>query len=402
MNPVAAVGAVAQEPLATLQALAERLNPAPGAAEAQQPLSAAGAEADVFAPDAATAHGLTPDMAPAPTAALGSSISASRGAAFGPAISSTLQAAQAEALATAQAQQGLKTLGQLAQQSQAHQGPLQTSALPTAAAENTSLMAQMALAAPQLAPAPGAGAASGAVLLAVPVLMSPWQTQHSSQAQRHPAVQPEPAHEQRRRQPEGNADGGAQPDTEIDAQIDEEPALPSPQRRAQPREADTLHDDSQALLASLRQHGSVDVQRELQAGRRVLVVLPQSQADTGRVKARAALLGLAGVRLFLHTRWWPGEAGQGLDGACAGRIATTPPAPWPQWRVFREGDALHAPLLVSRSDGPGCRVLLGVPAPRLFDSRNALLELPERLRFMQALGGQWSVLLVVAPTGVAP
>jgi len=46
-----------------------------------------------------------------------------------------------------------------------------------------------------------------------------------------------------------------------------------------------------------------------------------------------------------------------------------------------------------------CRVRLGVQPPPLVDAGAASIEITERIRFAQALGGQWSLLLLVAPTG---
>ena len=375
MNPVAAVDAVSREPLATLQALVERLSQPQVGQDAQQPMQAQ------------TADNVLPGLAAALAEA----------AALSPVQSPTLSAAQAEAIATAQAQQGLMTLGQMAQQNQVSQNQTPSATLSALAADPTGSVVQMSLAAPQLASPPGAAAAAGATLLAVPVLMTPLQAQASPHSQRHSVVQPEPARHQ------DQHDQKDQPhDDPTDAERDAaETAAAQPAAAAEPANADSAleagREDTRALRELLRAHGSAAVQRELQAGRRVLVVLPQAHPGLGLVAARAALLGPAGTRLFAHTRWWAGDrsAGDNADAESAAADSTA----WPQWRVFREGDSLHAPFLLSRADGHGCRVLLGTPAPRLLDNRSALLELPERLRFVQALGGQWSLLLVVAPPG---
>jgi hypothetical protein len=375
MNPVAAVDAVSRgEPLATLQALSERLSQPPEAGNQAMP-------------DFGQAHEvLMPGLAAALAEAAASALPQA----------TTLDAAQAEAVATAQAQQGRATLGQMAQQSQITQVQTEASQQPTVAAVahniNTSA-AQQALAAPQLALAQASGQPVGATILAVPVLMTPLQNQASPRTARNSAVKPEPARRQSQQQgSQEEAQEQAAQDAPQDAS-DETPNTPSP--------GSDTHDstngpapeaDSRSLRRLLQEHASAEVQRELQAGRRVLVVLPQEAAGRGLTPARAALLGPGGMRLFAHARWWPGDAHvvPALDS-------------WPQWRVFREGDPLRAPVLVSRGEtggGQGCRVLLGGAAPQLLDSRGALLELPERLRFAQALGGQWSVLLVLASAGV--
>ncbi len=374
MNPVAAVDAVTRgEPLATLQALNERLSQPPEAGS--QPM-----------PD----FGQTPELAmPGLAAAL------AEAAAMSVPQATTLDAAQAEAVATAQAQQGRATLGQMAQQTLITQVQAEAAQQPTAAdaAHNVNTSAaQQALAAPQLAPAQAGGRPTGATLLAVPVLMTPLQTQASPHTARNGAVKSEPARRQGHTQgdpdpaqQEAGQDDAEQNNSEDTATTTDPDTRPSNTGPAP--EADSRH-----LRRLLQEHASAEVQRELQAGRRVLVVLPQEAAGRGLAPARAALLGPAGMRVFAHARWWPGDAQvvPALDG-------------WPQWRVFREGDPLRAPVLVSRAErgeGQGCRVLLGSAAPKLLDSRGALLELPERLRFVQALGGQWSVLLVLAGTGV--
>lgn len=381
MNPVAAVDAVSREPLATLQALVERLSQPQGGQDAQQPMQAQ------------TADNVLPGLAAALAEA----------AALSPVQSPALSAAQAEAIATAQAQQGLMTLGQMAQQNQVSQNQTQSATLSALAADPTGSVVQMLLAAPQLASPPGAAAAAGATLLAVPVLMTPLQAQASPHSQRHSVVQPEPARHQGPQDQHDQKDQKDQPhDDPADAEREAaETAAARSAAAAEPANADSAleagREDTRALRELLRAHGSAAVQRELQAGRRVLVVLPQAHLGLGLVAARAALLGPAGTRLFAHTRWWAGDRSAG-DNADA-ESAAADSAAWPQWRVFREGDSLHAPFLLSRADGHGCRVLLGTPAPRLLDNRSALLELPERLRFVQALGGQWSLLLVVAPPG---
>ena len=375
MNPVAAVEAVGREPLATLLALAERLSQPPDGHDAQLPMQSQASD----------------KMLPGLAAAL------AEAAALSPLFAPALDAAQAEALAMAQAQQGRMTLGQMAQQSKVNHAHAESTLVASAASDLSSRAAQLSLAAPQLAAAAGSSLPAGATLLAVPVLMNPLQTPASAHTRGNGAVQPEPARQQGGQQQRGD-ELADDPHDEPHGEGHDAPAASQSQADTTAGDlADSLLDakasNSQALRELLRQHGSPEVRRELQAGRRLMVVLPQADAGRGMVAARVALLGPAGMRLFAHTRWWASDRSGAADSA-------TNTAHWPQWRVFREGDPLRAPLLVSRAGGHGCRVLLGAPAPRLLDSHGALLELPERLRFVQALGGQWSLLLVVAPPGV--
>jgi hypothetical protein len=404
LSPVAAIDAVAREPLATMQALAERMNAPPETPDATATPQTPGADqAPQPAPADTMAH-MPPGLAAAlaQAAALAPSLASTLAAALPPA----LHAEHQEALATAQAQQGRMTLGQMAQQSQAAQVQAESAVQPTASTPVNSEATQQSLASPPVATTQSMAAAS---VLSVPVWMSPLQAPPSPHTQRQAAVQPEPA--QQRGQHGGQQDQDAQQEGS-----EEEPGsrrVPTPDAQAEDPTAAQANGklgnesgnqagnesgdqagaqssvQAQALLDAVRQHASAEVQRELQAGRRLLVVLPQDQAGRGLVSARAALFGPFGVRFFEAARWWPGD---GVAAAAAGDGAV-----WPQWRVFREGDPLRAPLLVSRADGHACRVLLGTPAPQVLDSHAATLELPERLRFVQALGGQWSLLLVVAP-----
>ncbi|WP_425256828.1 hypothetical protein ACPOLB_15125 [Rubrivivax sp. RP6-9] len=132
----------------------------------------------------------------------------------------------------------------------------------------------------------------------------------------------------------------------------------------------------------LRRAGQSEVLAELDRGRHVLLVQPQPGGA-----AQALLLSLRG----LH----------GFAAQCALLAAG---APWSRWRVFRDGDPLHSRGLRSRSGGGGCLLRLGPPRPQLSVSGSdmaCVLQLPDRLRFAQALGGQWSLLLVLAPGDVA-
>jgi hypothetical protein len=403
LSPVAAVDAVAREPLATMKALVERMNAPPDTPDA------AGAQetpATEHTPQAAPADAIG-HLPPGLAAALAQAAALAPGlaATLESALPTALQAAQAEAAATAQAQQGRMTLGQMAQQSQMTQVQAESATLPMAATHLSSETTQQSLASPQGSSAHNTPAAA-ATVLSTPVWMAPLQAPASPQTQRHAAVQPESARQQ------GGQQQGSDDEPESDGERQHEPtqalaadAEAQNERQSQPQSdaqsdaqsearADASRRQSRAVLDAVSQHASAEVQRELQAGRRVLVVLPHDEAGRGLVPAQAALLGPSGVRFFESARWWPG------DVVAATKDAVGKDAAWPQWRVFREGDPLRAPLLVSRADGHACRVLLGTPAPQVLDSHAATLELPERLRFVQALGGQWSLLLVVAPAQV--
>ncbi len=397
MSPVAAVDAVAREPLATMQALVERMNAPPDNPDAAATQDTPATDhASQPAPADAIGH-LPPGLAAA--LAQAAALAPSLAATLADALPAAAQAEHTQALATAQAQQGRMTLGQMAQQSQATQVQAESAVQPMATTHVNSEATQQSLASPQWAPAQSAAAAN---LQSVPVWMSPLQAPPSPQTQRHAAVQPEPAQQQGRQQQgsDDQAEGGpaatADTDAEGQTEVKTEDRSGGQTGAHSDAQADASGTQAQALLDAVRQHASAEVQRELQAGRRLLVVLPQDEAGRGLVPARAALLGPWGARFFESARWWPGDA------LVPSKAAAGKDAAWPQWRVFREGDPLRAPLLVSRADGHACRVLLGTPAPQVLDSHAATLELPERLRFVQALGGQWSLLLVVAPSAQAP
>ncbi len=166
------------------------------------------------------------------------------------------------------------------------------------------------------------------------------------------------------------------PDTDTGADADPPAATPDAQALAL-RELLQRADQTAALA-------------ELARGRRLLLVLPQSGAPP--VAAVAWLL--SATRAQRHgARWWPGL-----------RLAAGGPAPgeaadWLPWRMFRDGDPQLGRGLVSRAAGPACRVRLGAQPPQLHDAAAASLVLPDRIRFAQALGGQWSLLLLAAPAG---
>jgi len=153
--------------------------------------------------------------------------------------------------------------------------------------------------------------------------------------------------------------------------------------------ADTSADEAPAdpealrLCAALAAAGRNDALAELDRGRRLLLVLPTA----GAAPVPAVVWLLSARRAQRHgARWWPGLAG--TEG-------------WLPWRVFRDGDPQLGRGLVSRAAGPACRVRLGPQPPRLQDAGAASLEIAERIRFAQALGGQWSLLLLAAPAGWA-
>lgn len=239
----------------------------------------------------------------------------------------------------ATAQQGRATLGQLATEPAA----LHTSndAAPDPAAR------------PALLPA-GDTQQIAAETLAVPVLLAALHSPQTAATQRQQAPAP-----QRARHEDG--------DDEAPPQAQTPEAEPEPQA-----EPDA---DAQALRQRLQRHGQADALAELARGRQLLVVQPQ-----GGGVAQALLLSGRGLRCFA-ARWWPGAAD-----------ATA----WRQWRVFRDGDPLFTRGLRSRSAGTGCLLLLGTRAGRGSDS-GVVLEVADRIRFAQALGGQWSLVLLAAP-----
>ncbi len=150
--------------------------------------------------------------------------------------------------------------------------------------------------------------------------------------------------------------------------------------------AATLHrlDAAGAWHQRLRRAGQAEVLAELDRGRHVLLVQPLPSPDGA---AQALLLSARGLHSF------PAQC-----------LLLAAGAPWSRWRVFRDGDPLHSRGLRSRSAGGGCLLRLGPPRPQMALSGSdmaCVLQLPDRLRFAQALGGQWSLLLVLAPGDAA-
>lgn len=341
MNLVEAVDAVAgaRGPLATLQALSDALAALAPLGPGLAEESAAPAGAAVQAAVPAAEDGTVP-LPPA---------------------------------AETQAAQGRLTLGQLA---------TEQAALRAAPEQAGGQVAREAL--PSTPLADGAGSAPRLADAAVlPVLLTPLQ------APAAPPLRPQdvetPARRARDRDRESSshdawpeheapADAESRPDPDADTDADPEPATADP--------------EAARVRALLEQGGQHEALAELARGRRVLLVLPQAGAERGVVDAAAWLAGATRAQRFA-ARWWPGSAGAGDGG-------------WGHWRVFRDGDPLLGRGLASRSGGSACRVRLGAGALRLADAASARLDIADRIRFAQVLGGQWSVLVVAAPLGVAP
>ena len=291
----------------------------------------------------------------------------------------TVEAAQAEApalpdavlpsssaLAAQSAQQGQMTLGQLA----AEQGQRRASSeLPPASSLNPTAVR------PDIAPE-GLNTPRLPDLLAVPVTVTALHTPFASATR---AQKPEAPPVQRRwRDDPSHEDGGAAQD-EPEADTHELHAI-----GADAAEEDAADPEAARLRLALDRAGRSDALLELDRGRRVLLVLPQPGGAP--VAAVAWLFGARRAQRHV-ARWWPGLGGS--EG-------------WLPWRVFRDGDPQLGRGLLSRASGPACRVRLGPQPPRLPDAGAASLEIAERMRFAQGLGGQWSLLLLAAPAGWTP
>lgn len=317
MNPAAALDAVgaAQGPTATMQAMQALLVAMAATAEAAPlPGTAPAAQAAEALPDADAV------VLPGDTQAVA---------------------------ATAQAQQGRVTLGQLAAEPAALRAG--TDAAPDPGAR------------PALQPAAAGGAQEmprPAEALAVPVLLTALHSPVLVPVQRQQAPPAPPPRQQ------------------ADARQDDDEA-PAP---AAVVADDTTNDaEAAALRQRLQRAGQADALADLARGRQVLLVQPQADGA-----AQALLLSARGLQHFA-AHWWPG-AGAAAAGA------------WCQWRVFRDGDPLFTRGLRSRSAGAGCLLLLGTRplCPPPVADTGAVLAVPDRIRFSQALGGQWSLLLLVA------
>lgn len=325
VEAVGGAAAAGARPLATLQALAEAM----GALGAEQ------------------AHATEP-TAPAVDAAQ----------AEAPALpEAVLPGGQALA-----AQQGRLTLGQLAAEQSLQRAA--SAEAPPSATDAHPLLRQQPI--PEAVQAPRLPDA-----VAVPVMVS---TLHTPPAGPTRAQQSEGMPGLRWRQDRGPRDEHEEPAADHDSASD------TFEREAAPAEPDDADPEALRLRAALARAGRTDALRELDHGRRVLLVLPQ---------AGAALAWLFGPRRAQRhaARWWPGAAG--ADD-------------WRPWRVFRDGDPQLGRGLLSRAAGTPCRVRLGPQPPRVPDAGAASLEIAERMRFAQALGGQWSLLLLAAPAGWTP
>jgi hypothetical protein len=324
-------------PLAAVETVA-------GAAAPRGPLATLQALADSLAQTAAHAGTAAPALA-----------AASSSAAVGAPGSATVTPANA----ALHALQGRATLGQMAAEPPLVVRPPAESA-PALAGEPAALAAR----------APAAADASAAPrlpdALAQPVNVTPLHAPPLQPARPRAAAAPP------RR-------GAALPadETVVDAlRVDGDAAPPSDDEGETAAPA--------ALFGWLEAEAPADVRSELARGRRVLVVLTAAAPVQGWCAAQAWLVDRRRAPHFAG-RWWPGAA------AAAG---------WRRWRVFRDGDPLLARGLASGAGAQGLRLRLGSPAPQIADSALATLELADRIRFAQALGGQWSLLVAAAPPGL--
>lgn len=299
------------------------------------------------------------------------------------------EAAQAEAAAmpeavlpsstalAAQAAQGQMTLGQLAAEQATRRAASNDAALASGLGSSA---AAMPLQRSDVAPE-GFNTPRLPDLLAVPVTVTAMHTPPLTP----PRPQDAEAAPRRVLRDDGHDEGRG---TGRDAVQDEDEAEPAPPDaeadHGERADGETTDPEAARLRAALERAGRSDAIAELDRGRRLLLVLPQ--AGTAPVQAVVWLLGPR--RAQRHAaRWWPGLASS--EG-------------WLPWRVFRDGDPQLGRGLTSRAAGPACRVRLGPQPPRLQDAGAASLEIAERIRFAQALGGQWSLLLLAAPAGWAP
>ena len=389
MNPFAAVEPIgaARGPLATMQALADALaGPAP-----QPVMDAAGGA--MHGPDAnpvidlrdGLQSGLQSGLNHGPADAMKSAASNALMNPSAPAqlpLSATIPAA----VTTAQAMQGRFTLGQLA-------------AEPTALRLATEMplgatAAEAARGAPINPLAAEAGSAPRAAFtLAVPVLLTPTFTTAGQAARSHEAPDsPQARHhdadpQQRPHDSKSDDTDGALEDatTAPDGANDNTAAGLDSDADSDADSSASSEPEALALQALLRRAEQLEALRELALGRRVLLVLPQAGGGHGAAPAAAALLTSEKVQRF-GARWWPGTANAVRPG-------------WLRWRVFRSGDPQLDSGLRSRSASTACHLRLGPHAPHLTDAGTAQVELAERIRFTQALGAQWSLLVVAAPPG---
>lgn len=177
--------------------------------------------------------------------------------------------------------------------------------------------------------------------------------------------------------------------------------------------------EAESLAALLRAHGPADAVADLARGRRVLLVLPGrggsapvAQDDWAGTRGVGVTAGggqparpghpaqawlLDARRAARFAAWWSPQGADARPGPA------TPDRDWPAWRLFRDGDPLLARGLASLATvGGGCRLRLGSVAALRFAGpapATATLAIHDRQRFADSLGGQWSVVLTVAPPG---
>jgi hypothetical protein len=190
-------------------------------------------------------------------------------------------------------------------------------------------------------------------------------------------------------------------------------------RRADGSFGEAPSPEAESLAAFLRAHGPADAVADLARGRRVLLVLPgrggrapMAPDDWAGMRGVGVTAGggqpagpghpaqawlLDARRAARFAAWWSPR------GADVPRRAATPDHDWPAWRLFRDGDPLLARGLASLATaGGGCRLRLGNVAALRFAGpapATATLAIHDRQRFADTLGGQWSVVLTVAPPG---
>lgn len=294
------------------------------------------------------------------------------------------------AVTTAQAVQGRITLGQLAAEPSAlrtaSEMPLGASAAEASRGAPIGMLAADGNSLPRLA-----------ATLVVPVLLTPpfATPSHAARERKAPAA-PAARHREAdgwRFAPDPDADTDAGTDAGLDAEPEEDagaaPDLPLERGAADPNggadSAPPCEPEAGALRALLQRAGQVEALRELALGRRVLVVLPQADGGHGAAPASAALLTSDRAQRF-GARWWPGAANTVRPG-------------WLRWRVFRSGDPQLDQGLRSRCASTACHLRLGPQVAHLSDAATAQVELVERIRFTQALGAQWSLMVLAAPPG---
>lgn len=147
------------------------------------------------------------------------------------------------------------------------------------------------------------------------------------------------------------------------------------------------------LAATLAQAGQHAALRELELGRRVLLLMP---APGESLQARVHLLGVdrtsVGQVQSFGARWSPGPWAQAASG----------PSTWSHWRLHQEAGRGLWPVLQTAPSARGqgaraCVLRLGAQPATLQDARIACLDIADATRFMRMLGPQWSLMVVLAP-----